>query len=100
MLLVRLAIKPEVQGLKLAVDIFSFVTNFYSPHVRVPKVRSYETRSQPARRAGTRASVTIMHCYKLMILHKTLLIMCLIPSHWNTEKLAQLLSSTYLHVDL
>ena len=56
MLLARLAINPEVQGLKLAVDIFSFVPNFFSPHVGAPKARSYETRPQPARRAGTRTS--------------------------------------------
>ena len=31
MLLARLAIYPEVQGSKLAVDIFSFVTNFFYP---------------------------------------------------------------------
>ena len=56
MLLARLPINPEVQGSKLAVDIFSFVTNFFSPHVVALKARSYETRPQPARRAGTRAS--------------------------------------------
>ena len=39
MLLARPAINPEVQGTKLAVDIFSFVTNFFSQHVGVPKAQ-------------------------------------------------------------
>ena len=57
MLLARLTINPEIQGSKLAVDIFSFLINFFSPHMGALKVRSYETRPQPARRAGTRASM-------------------------------------------
>ena len=63
MLLARLAINPVVQGSKLAVDIFSFVTNFFSPHVGAPKPQSYETCPQPACRAGTHASISI----KLMV---------------------------------
>ena len=59
MLLACLAINPKVQGSKLAVDIFLLPQTFFSPHVGALKVRSYETRPQPARRAGTCASMSL-----------------------------------------
>ena len=52
MLLARRAINPEVQGSKLAVDIYFFLLS-----------QTYETHPQPARRAGTRASMYINICY-------------------------------------
>ena len=54
MLLVRPTVNPEIQHSKLAVDIFSFVTNYFSSHVGE---RSYGTRPHlHVYRAGAHAS--------------------------------------------